>query len=147
MRFAYLAFACFVGCHGGPTSPVGPVGTVVDLRGDLKPEVLKKAPTDGTAMKRQVTVDVHGIAAKIVWRTFEDGPNQYILSYQWEVVTPSPGITLEPLDHLNPINLGDENAVVEAQTVRVRWHDNAASGTSLGEQAFRIDAAGREMPI
>lgn len=127
-----------MGCGGGGQTPAGPVGSADDLRAKLPPDVAKKAPADDKATKREFPIDVHGVKAKVVWRTFDDGPNKYVLSTQWEVVTPSSSITLEPLGSLSPINTGTETAANETIIVRARWHD----GSSFGELSVSVDGAG-----
>jgi hypothetical protein len=104
-----------VACGSKETTPAGPVGATLDLRSRIsKPDVRARAPSDDKATKQELAVDVHGIKAKVVWRTFEDGGTKYIVSTNWEVVTPSAGLTLEPLGTLNPINTGTEAAPVQS---------------------------------
>jgi hypothetical protein len=133
-------------CGGtGETTPAGAVGATLDLRSRIsKPEIRAKAPADDKAMKQEYAVDVHGVKAKIVWRTFEDSGTKYIVSVGWEVVTPAKGITLEPLGTLNPENAGTVAAPVQSEIIRVRWHDNNSSvSTKYGEMSIRIDAEGK----
>lgn len=136
----------FVGACGGgssTTSPPGPVAMVEDLRRHLDAAVLPKAPADAKATRNELATDVHGVAAKLVWYTFADGPNKYLLSVHWEVVTAKDGVMLEPLASLNPTNAGTAAAIVETVPTRVRWRD----GRSMGELSFRIDASGTAAPI
>lgn len=144
-----LAFVVLAGCGGsGQTTPAGPVGTPIDLRARItKPEVAARAPTDDKAQKYEHQLDVQGIKAKVVWRTFEDAGTKYILSAGWEVVTPKQGFTLEPLGTLNPTNAGSVEAPVQSEIVRVRWHDNTSSGKHYGEMSVRIDASGAASAI
>lgn len=144
-----LALVLVLGaCGSGATTPAGPVGGVTDVRGDLRPELAKRAPRDEDATQRSFAVDVQGVKAKLVWRTFEDGPGKYVLSYQWEVEQPAAGYTLEPLGDLEPVNVGSEAAPVESQTVRLRWHDNASGCRAhSGEINVRIDGAGKGQVI
>ena len=140
-----LAILTLAACGGSnKTSEAGPVGAVTDLRSRItKPEVKGRAPTDDKATKQELAVDVHGVKAKLVWRTFEDSGATYILSAGWEVVTPVKGITLEPLGALNPTNSATMDAPVQSEIIRVRWHDNTSSGKTYGEMSVRIDASGR----
>ncbi|MBA3541876.1 MAG: hypothetical protein H0T79_19835 [Deltaproteobacteria bacterium] len=148
MRTLALVILLVAACGSKETSSAGPVGKVVDVRSHLKAEQAAKAPADDKATKHEYAVDVHGVKAKLVWRTFEDGANKLIVSYNWEVITPSPTITLEPMGALNPENAGTEAAVIERLIVRVRWHDNSSStSTKYGEQSFSIDAAGVGKPV
>lgn len=143
-RVALALAVVVVACGTNETSPAGPVGKVVDLRSRItKPEVAARVPSDDKATRQEFPVEVHGVKAKVVWRTFEDSGARYILSAGWEVVTPAKGITLEPLGTLNPENAGSEAAPVQAEIVRVRWHDNTTSGTEFGEMSVKIDASGR----
>lgn len=145
MRTAMFALALTIGaCGGKATTPAGPVGKPLDFRSKLKPELVARAPSDEKATRREMPADINGVKAKLVWRTFEDGPNKYILSTQWEVVTPSPAITIEPIDTtgMMPTNAGSPEAVNQRLTVRVRWQDHASSSTKLGESAYTIDASG-----
>lgn len=140
LAFAFVAAA---GCGSGETTPAGPVGRAIDLRSRItKPEVAARAPTDDKAQKHEYPVDVHGIKAKVVWRTFEDAGTKYIVSAGWEVVTPKQGFTLEPLGALNPVNAGTVAQPVQQEIVRVRWQDNTSSGKTYGEMTVRIDANG-----
>ena len=129
----------------GETTPAGPVGPMLDLRAHITDAAVRsRAPADDKAAKQEYAVDVHGVKAKIVWRTFQDGGTKYIVSVGWEVVTPVKGITIEPLGTLNPINTGTAAAPVQSEIVRVRWHDNNSSvSTSGGEMSIRIDADGK----
>jgi hypothetical protein len=138
------ALILLVACGGsGETSNAGPIGQATDLRSRItKPEVAARAPKDDAATKQEFPVDIHGVKAKLAWRTFEDSGTKYILSFHWEVVTPSKGITLESLGPMNPVNAGTEAAPVQAELVRVRWHDNNSSGTKYGDMTIKIDAAG-----
>jgi hypothetical protein len=102
-----------------------------------------RAPADDKAKRAELPVDVHGVKAKLVWRTFEDGASKYILSAQWEVDAPAPGITLESRNTLGmPTNAGTREAANEALIIGVRWHDHNKSGTSLGDVAASIRADG-----
>jgi hypothetical protein len=140
-----LAVLLVAACGGSnETSPAGPVGKPIDLRSRItRPEAAARAPADDQATKHEHALDVHGVKAKVVWRTFEDSGARYILSAGWEVVTPSKGITLEPLGAMNPVNAGTAAAPVQAEIVRVRWHDNTSSSTRWGEMSVRIDATGK----
>lgn len=142
-----IAVAVLVACASNATTPVGPVGKPIDLRSHItKPEVAARAPSDDKATPHEHELDVQGVKAKIVWRTFEDG-GKYIVSAGWEVVTPRKGITLEPLGTLNPENAGSVESPVQAEIVRVRWHDNT-SGCSkrYGDVSVKIDATGAATP-
>jgi hypothetical protein len=146
-----LLLVLAVACGGSKeTTGAGPVGAPEDLRSKLKPDVVQRAPANDRADRHEVAADVHGVGAKLVWWTFSDGPNRFILSTQWEVVTPHPSITIEPIPSagMTPTNAGTEAAVNETVIVRVRWHDNNSSvSTTWGEQSFRIDANGSGTPI
>ena len=132
-----------------PTTQAGPVGAPMDLRERITDaDVRAKAPADDKATKRELAIDVNGIGAKVVWRTYEVGTAKYIVSAGWEVVTPKPGFTLESLGHLNPENVGTPEAPVQSEIVRVRWHDNTSSvSTSGGEMSVRIAADGQAAKI
>jgi hypothetical protein len=131
--------------HKGETTGSGPVGATLDLRSRIsKPDVRARAPADDQATKQELAVDVHGVKAKVVWRTFDDGGTKYIVSAGWEVVTPSSGITLESLGSLNPENTGTIEAPVQTEILRVRWHDNNSStSTTFGEMSVKIAADGK----
>jgi hypothetical protein len=150
MRTNLALAALFITACGGSneTSPAGPIGKPIDLRDRIrKPEVAARAPTDDKATTHEHALDVHGVKAKVVWRTFEDSGTRYILSAGWEVVTPSKGITLEPQGVMNPVNAGTEAAPVQSEILRVRWHDNTSSSTRYGDLSVRIDATGKASPI
>jgi hypothetical protein len=145
MRTDLALAVLFVAACGGSneTSPAGPVGKPIDLRSRItRPEAASRAPTDEQTTKHEHEVEVHGVQAKVVWRTFEDSGTKYILSAGWEVVTPSKGITLEPLGVMNPENAGTVAGPVQSEILRVRWHDNSSSSTRFGDVSVRIDAAG-----
>ena len=141
-----LLFALAVACGGSKeTTQAGLVGAPEDLRSKLKPDVMQRAPTNDKAERHEVTADIHGVGVKLVWWTFTDGPNKFVLSTQWEVVKPHPSITIEPIPSagMMPTNAGTETAVNETVIVRVRWHDNGSSvSTNWGEQSFRVDGNG-----
>jgi hypothetical protein len=139
-----LMMLLVIACGGSnETSPAGPVGKPIDLRSRItRPDVASRAEADDKAPKHEHALDVHGVKAKLVWRTFEDSGTKYILSAGWEVVTPSKGITLESLGVMNPVNAGTEAAPVQSEILRVRWHDNTSSSTRFGDVSVRIDAAG-----
>lgn len=144
-----LALLILAGCGGSnATSEAGPVGAPTDLRSRItKTEVRSRAPTDEKAVKHELLVDIHGVKAKAVWRTFEDSGTAYILSAGWDVVTPAKGITLESLGLLNPTNAGSVDAPVQSEILRVRWHDNTSNSTNYGEMSVRIDASGKSSVI
>jgi hypothetical protein len=142
-----LALAASSGCGSKETAPAGPLGGVHDLRSKLQPAVAAKAPADDKATRHELAADLHGAKATLVWRTFEDAGNQWIVSYQWEVTAPASSITLEPLGDMPPINRGSETAVNESVVVRIRWHDNSSSGTHLGDLSFQIAGDGTGSPI
>lgn len=121
----------------------------MDFRSKLVPEVAQRAPTDEKATRHEMAADLHSVKAKLVWRTFEDGPNKYVLSTQWEVVTPSPSVTIEPIDTVGmmPTNAGSSDAVNERIIVRVRWRDNSSSSLHLGDASFDLTADGHGRPI
>jgi hypothetical protein len=147
MRKLMIAIAVLFACASNATTPAGPVGKPMDLRSRItKPEVAARAPTDDKATRREHEIDVHGVKAKVVWRTFDDG-GSYIVSAGWEVMTPRKGVTLEPLGTLNPENAGSVESPVQAEIVRVRWHDNTSGcSKSYGEVAVKIDASGAATP-
>ena len=141
MRYA-LALLVFAACGSHETTPAGAVGHTYDVRSDLPPDIAKKAPPDERATPHDQTFDVHGAQVKLTWRTFDDGPNKYIVSYGWSVVMAASSITFEPIGQLNPMNIGSTDAVVEQEIVRLRWHDNSSASTRGGDSSFEIDAAG-----
>jgi len=124
------------------TSPSNLVGTPEDLRRHLKAEVAAKAPPDDQAKANEFAVDLHGVAAKVVWRTFEDGPNKYLLSVGLAVVTPVANVTVEAEPAMNPTNGGTENAIVEQIPLKLKWTHRQSSGVSFGEISVRIRADG-----
>lgn len=145
-----LVLALLVACnqHKGEQTAAGPVGAAIDLRDHLKPEVRGRAPADDKATKQEFALDIHGAQTKIVWRTFEDGGAKYIVSAQWEVVTPGPDLTLEPQGAMNPENAGTVEAPVQAEILRVRWHDNSSNTSDrFGDISVKIDAAGKAAKI
>lgn len=77
-----------------------------------------------------------------MWRTFEDGPNKYLLSVGLEVVTPAPNVTVEALPAMNPTNAGTEAAIVEAIPLKLKWTQTQERGVSYGEISVRILADG-----
>jgi hypothetical protein len=144
-----IALVIIIACASNETSPAGAVGKPIDLRSRItKPEVAARAPADDAATKQEFPVDVQGVKAKLVWRTFEDSGTKYILSARWEVVTPAKGITLEPLGTLNPENASSPASPVQAEIMRVRWHDNTgACSKRYGEMSVKIDASGNATVI
>lgn len=140
-----LVVVLLTACGGsGKTSEAGPVETVTDLRSRItNAEVAKRAPTDDKATKQEFSVEAHGVKAKAVWRTFEDGGAKYIVSAGWEVVTPVKGVTLENLGAMNPVNAGTEAAPIQEEILRLRWHDNSSSSTQFGDLSVKIDASGK----
>ena len=141
-----VCLAFLLACNRGETTPAGPVGGDVDVRADLAPEVRAKAPKDDAATQRELALTVQGVDLKLLWRTFDDGPNKYILSYRWEVVKPAEGVLIEPIGKLNPINGGTEAAAIEKQTVRVRWRTERGVGSQMGELSYKISADGTGGP-
>jgi hypothetical protein len=144
-----LSVLLIAACGGSnETSPAGPVGKPIDLRSRItRPDVASRAPADDKATKHEHALDVHGVKAQVVWRTFEDSGARYILSAGWEVVTPSKGITLESLGVMTPVNAGTVAAPVQSEIMRVRWHANTSSSTQWGELSVRIDATGNAAAI
>jgi hypothetical protein len=128
-----LLFAC-----GSKGTPQGPVGSVEDLRKHLKPEVAAKAPADDKAVAKDVVFDLHGATCRLVWHTFDDGSNKYLLSVGLEVTKPASGVTVEAEPAMNPMNAGTESAVIEKIPLKVKWTE----GRSWGEQSWEISADG-----
>lgn len=120
----------------------GIVGTPEDLRRHLKPDVAAKAPADDAASKHELAVDLHGVAAKVVWRTFADGGNKYLLSVGLEVVKPVAGVKVEQLPAMNPTNAGSQEAVIERVPLKLRWSETDGSGLRVGEVSVEIRADG-----
>ena len=141
-----VCLAVLFACNRGETTPIGPVGGDVDVRADLAPEVRAKAPKDEAATQRELALTVQGVDLKLLWRTFDDGPNKYILSYRWEVVKPAEGVLIEPIGKLNPVNGGTEAAAIEQQTVRIRWRTERGVGSQMGELSYKISADGTGGP-
>ncbi|MFO0740221.1 MAG: hypothetical protein U0270_30255 [Labilithrix sp.] len=138
-----LALALLLAACSKETTPAGPVGTPTDLRSHVEPGARAHAPPDDKAKRAELPVDVHGVKAKLAWRTFEEGPHKYIVSMQWEVETPAPGITLESMGLIGtPVNAGTTEAANEQIIAGVRWHDHNQSGTSLGDLTVTIRADG-----
>jgi hypothetical protein len=143
MRAATLALLVLAGSScTGDTTPVGQLGAAEDLRRHLPAERLAHAPRDEHATRFEHDLDVHGVATKLIWYAWNDGPHQYLLSTRWEVVRPHRGVTLEALGAQNPINAGTTAAVVEATNVRLRWREDRTLSTHFGERSVRIDASG-----
>jgi len=141
-----LAFVILAACGSSKsdTSPAGPVGGVIDLRGRITDsKAATAAPRDEEATRHEFPVDVHGVKAKVVWRTHDVAGAAYILSVGWEVVSPAKGILLEPIGTLNTENAGTAEAPVQSEIVRVRWHDKSSTGTEYGEMSVKIDAHGK----
>ncbi len=140
----YLAF--LVACNRGETTPPGPLGGDVDVRADLKPEVQAKAPKDEAATQRELPLTIQGAEVKLLWRTFEDGPNKYILSYRWEVVKAADGVSLQPATRMSPVNVGTESAVIEQHNLKIKWLTEKGMGTQMGELSYKISADGTGGP-
>ena len=130
-----LSVLLVAACGGSnETSPAGPIGKPIDLRSRItKPDVASRAPTDDKATKHEHALDVHGVKAQVVWRTFEDSGARYILSAGWEIVTPSKGITLESLGVMNPVNAGTVATPVQSEM------GAALSGHARQEQIRSLD--------
>ena len=128
-----VLFAC-----GNKGTASGPAGKVEDLRKHLKPDVAAKAPADDKATAKDVVFDLHGANVRLVWHTFDDGPNKYLLSVGLEVIKPAAGVTIEPEPAMNPTNAGTEGAVIEEIPLKVRWTE----GNSFGEESWTIRADG-----
>lgn len=161
VRFSSLFIVALVACghnegsHHEGTNPTAPpaatapapgtqlVGAPEDLRRHLKPEVAAKAPPDDRATVRELPIDLHGVAAKVVWRTFTDGPNAYLLSVGLAVVTPVPDVTVAAEPAMNPTNAGTEAAVIESVPLKLRWtQTHADHSITTGEVSVRISADG-----
>jgi hypothetical protein len=86
-----VALVVLAGCGGShETSKAGPVGKVTDLRDRItKPDVAARAPKDDAATKQELPLDVHGVKAEVVWRTFEDNGTKYILSAGTTTTSPA----------------------------------------------------------
>jgi hypothetical protein len=142
LRSASVLFILVAACSK-ETTPAGPVGASIDLRSHLTPPVRAKAPADDKAKRNELPMDIHGMKVKLAWRTFEEGSSKFLLSAQWEVETPAPGITLEPSGPIGtPTNAGTAEKANEQLILGARWHDHNKSGTSLGDATAMIRADG-----
>ena len=84
------------GCGSSPTTPAGPLGSAVDLRSSLPPEVAQKFPTDASAEAFSTTQAVCNDAGQVQlnWRGAADGDMRYIVSFDAAVVQPAPNFTM-----------------------------------------------------
>ena len=138
----YVVLGMVVGC-GGAGTEAGPVGAPQDLRKHLAPEVAAKAPTDDAATKHEFLVDLNGVDAKVVWRTFADGENKYVLSVGLEVITPANGVIVERSQAMSPQNAGTAAAVIETVRIQVGWRKATGCATTAGNFTVTVGADGR----
>lgn len=141
MRYVLLAMAA--GCGGGGGTEAGSVGAPQDLRKHLPPEIAARAPADDAATKHDFLVDLNGVGAKVVWRTFDDGANKYVLSIGLEVVTPADGVVVERSPAMTPQNAGTPAAVIETVRIQVGWRKATGCATTAGNFTVTVGADGR----
>jgi len=106
-----LTCAILAGCGSSPTTPIGPLGSVVDLRPSLPATVAQRFPTDAGATSYATTQQVCNSPGRVEvhWRTARDEDTDYILSYDAAVVEPAPNYTLT-MAQFGPPSPGIEEA-------------------------------------
>jgi len=144
VRVAVMAaVVCVMGCAGKST-PVGPLGPVLDLRPLLPEAVRAKAPADAAAVEHRAEVTAGEPAAKVAvtWRTFTDGPSSYIVSMGFEVVAAAEGVALEAGRFGEPVNRGTAEAVMQSVLWQIVWNNPGAASTRGGTVTGDILADG-----
>lgn len=112
------------------TTEAGPIGETVEL--PRHPNIADITPTDEQIVQYEAEFDIGGSdenpPATVVlrWDVFLDAPSRYLLSYAWEVITPSPGMELKPLGHGGQsFNIGTQDAILEQATLYISWDRSA----------------------
>jgi|GEM_PF-2677949 hypothetical protein len=120
----------FSGCCS--TTPTGVFGTF-DLRSHLPEGLMARIPTDDKAAAHRAEVETGDPAAKILirWRSFTDGPHNYLLSTTFEVVRQAWCSNLKA-EVGTPVNLGTKEAVIEGVPVLLQWNHDTLIGPKSG---------------
>lgn len=117
-----LVLMCFAlaACGGGATSPVGPLGTAIDLRSSVPATVTQRFPTDAGTESYSTTQQVCKTPGRIQfnWRVVPEGNTRYIVSFDTAVVEAAPNyefVLLPPA----PAGTFDASNGVNSQTYEV----------------------------
>jgi hypothetical protein len=135
------------GC-GSKTTPVGPLGDIVDLRHHLPAEAVARAPSDDEAIQHQTEVQIGEPPARVLirWRSFSDSQHAYLLSVSFQVMESAPGVELGAGVSGEPINRGTTDAAIEAIPVLITWYRRVILRTTGGSLSGEISADGTWRP-
>ncbi len=97
-----LLMSCaLAACGAGSTTPIGPLGTTIDLRSSLPATIAQRFPTDAGTEAYSVTHQVCNTPGRIQlnWRVAPEGNVRYIVSFDTAVVEEAPNyqFTVLPL--------------------------------------------------
>jgi hypothetical protein len=132
------------GCSSSPTTPVGPLGSAVDLRPSLPPAVAQRFPTDEGTTAYTVTKQACGTPARIQfnWRVVRDGNMNYVLSYDAVVLESAPSYQFALTQLGGARETFPEANQPISQIVTVSVSCVSRTFTSASDSGFNVDMVG-----
>lgn len=131
-------------CGAGATSPVGPLGTAIDLRSSVPATVTQRFPTDAGTQTYSTTQQVCNTPGRIQfnWHVAPEDTTRYIVSFDTAVVQSAPNYEFVVLP-LAPAGMFDASTGVNSQTYEVavecRGHLLGREEKSTFQMVIRAD--------
>lgn len=144
--FVIVLLSCtLAGCVAPPTTPVGTLGTTVDLHQHLPPEVARQGVAGDRVQSYEAEMEIEdtGAMVRLHWHAFRNGRDAYLLSYAWEVVRSAPGVEVQdyPAAALDiaPFNSGTQDVVIQEIPISISWVRRSLLSVQGG--AFQVTIA------
>lgn len=129
------------------TTPVGALGSPVDLRPLLPAEVKARAPADGDADRIQtaqtnVQVGQPPATVQVKWQYFRDGNRAYLLGVSFRVTQSAQDLSLSVAPDPTPIYVGTSDRAIEALRIVITGSRASIWGTQSTDVSGLILANG-----
>lgn len=138
-----LVSSLLIGC-GGPTTPVGPLGTPLAFSEGLDQQN-NASPIVDPSKRHQATFSLGDPAAKLrlTWTKLEKDNHLFLASAAVEVVESAPGVSLQLDSASSPINIGTTQAAIEERSLLITWSRQALLNTQRRTVQVRFAANGK----
>lgn len=142
-----LISSFLVGC-GGPTTPVGPLGTPLEFSeasNSNQPNNASSVPVVNPSQRHQATFSLGDPAAKLrlTWTSFKKDNHLFLASAAVEVVEAAPGASLQMDNASPPINIGTVQTAIEERSLLLTWSRQAFLKTQWRTVQVRFAANGK----
>lgn len=142
---ALIGSLLLMGC-GGPTTPVGPLGTPLQFSEGLdQHNDSPSVPVVDPSQRHQATFNLGDPAAKLrlTWTNLEKDNHLFLASAAVEVVEAAPGVSLQLDSASNPINIGTTQAAIEQRSFLLTWSRQTFLKTQRRTVQVRFAANGK----